>query len=323
MKSLNHSAEQVQTIVASASSSAQELGALSEELSATVEEVNATMDQIYNSSQEVASGSESLSATTEEVNATVQEIISNADLLSNKAGVALNTSEEILVQAASAKEKAVASIQYATSLYAEKQNSIMHAIEAGKVVNEVREMAGYISEIAAQTNLLSLNASIEAARAGDEGRGFAVVANEVRKLAVQSEESVVKIQKMTLLVEDAFENVSFQSQALLDFIDSTVISDYESFEQVSIQYKNDADMFHEITGEMVSSMHGLKISMAEVDQAMTNVAAVSQQSADNVSGIRNHISDTLQAFEDVAASSEHQANIAEMMNETVGKFVIE
>ncbi|MEK3751676.1 methyl-accepting chemotaxis protein [Paenibacillus sp. FSL E2-8871] len=323
VKSLNHSAEQVQTIVASASSSAQELGALSEELSATVEEVNATMDQIYNSSQEVASGSESLSATTEEVNATVQEIISNADLLSNKAGVALNTSEEILVQAASAKEKAVASIQYATSLYAEKQNSIMHAIEAGKVVNEVREMAGYISEIAAQTNLLSLNASIEAARAGDEGRGFAVVANEVRKLAVQSEESVGKIQKMTLLVEDAFENVSFQSQALLDFIDSTVISDYESFEQVSMQYKNDADMFHEITGEMVSSMHGLKLSMAEVDQAMTNVAAVSQQSADNVSGIRNHISDTLQAFEDVAASSEHQANIAEMMNETVGKFVIE
>ncbi|MEK4344095.1 methyl-accepting chemotaxis protein [Paenibacillus sp. FSL P4-0184] len=323
VKSLNHSAEQVQTIVASASSSAQELGALSEELSATVEEVNATMDQIYNSSQEVASGSESLSATTEEVNATVQEIISNADLLSNKAGVALNTSEEILVQAASAKEKAVASIQYATSLYAEKQNSIMHAIEAGKVVNEVREMAGYISEIAAQTNLLSLNASIEAARAGDEGRGFAVVANEVRKLAVQSEESVGKIQKMTLLVEDAFENVSFQSQALLDFIDSTVISDYESFEQVSMQYKNDADMFHEITGEMVSSMHGLKLSMAEVDQAMTNVAAVSQQSADNVSGIRNHISDTLQAFEDVAASSEHQANIAEMMNETVGRFVIE
>ena len=90
-----------------------------------------------------------------------------------------------------------------------------------------------------------------------------------------------------------------------------------------MQYKNDADMFHEITGEMVSSMHGLKLSMAEVDQAMTNVAAVSQQSADNVSGIRNHISDTLQAFEDVAASSEHQANIAEMMNETVGKFVIE
>ncbi|AIQ22318.1 methyl-accepting chemotaxis protein [Paenibacillus sp. FSL H7-0737] len=323
VKSLNHSAEQVQTIVTSASSSAQELGALSEELSATVEEVNATMDQIYNSSQEVASGSESLSATTEEVNATVQEIISNADLLSDKAGVALNTSEGILVQAASAKEKAVASIQYATSLYAEKQNSIMHAIEAGKVVNEVREIAGYISEIAAQTNLLSLNASIEAARAGDEGRGFAVVANEVRKLALQSEESVGKIQKMTLLVEDAFENVSFQSQALLDFIDSTVISDYESFEQVSMQYKNDADMFHEITGEMVSSMHGLKLSMAEVDQAMTNVAAVSQQSADNVSGIRNHISDTLQAFEDVAASSEHQANIAEMMNETVGKFVIE
>lgn len=323
VKSLNHSAEQVQTIVSSASSSAQELGALSEELSATVEEVNATMDQIYNSSQEVASGSESLSATTEEVNATVQEIISNADMLSDKAGVALNTSEEILIQAASAKEKAVASIQYATSLYAEKQNSIMHAIEAGKVVNEVREIAEYISEIAAQTNLLSLNASIEAARAGDEGRGFAVVANEVRKLAVQSEESVGKIQKMTLLVEDAFENVSFQSQALLDFIDSTVISDYESFEQVSMQYKNDADMFHEITGEMVSSMHGLKLSMAEVDQAMTNVAAVSQQSADNVSGIRNHISDTLQAFEDVAASSEHQANIAEMMNETVGRFVIE
>lgn len=322
VEALNASTEQIHSIVAGAAVSAQEMGALSEELSATIEEVNATMDQIYSSSQEVAAGSESLSATTDEVNATVQEIMYNATALSDKVGIAKNTSEHILDQAASAKEQAIHSIHIATSLYADKQKAIIQAIEAGKVVEEVKKIADYISEIASQTNLLSLNASIEAARAGDEGRGFAVVADEVRKLAVQSEQSVDQIRTMTVKVAGAVQDLASQSQELLQFIDSTVITDYKNFEEVSVQYKNDAQMFHEITGEMVDSMQGMKEAMEEVEHAMTNVAAVSQQSSNNISGIRNHISETLHAFEEVAASSEHQANIAETLNNTVGKFVV-
>lgn len=322
VQAMNQTSNQIHLIVSNAAASAQELGALSQELTATIQEVNVTMDEIYRSSQEVAAGSESLSATTEEVNATVLEITNTATTLSDRAGTVQNTSKQVLEKAASAKEKAIRSIEIATSLYAEKHRAVMQAIEAGKVVDEVKKMADYIASIANQTNLLSLNASIEAARAGEHGKGFAVVADEVRHLALQSEQSVEQIRKMTMSVEEAVHNLATQSHELLHFIDSTVVADYKSFEEVSAEYKNDALMFEEMTEEMLVSMQGLKFSIQEVEQAMMNVAVVSQQSFDNVSDIRNHISGTLNAIEDVSASSEHQANIAESLNETVGQFVI-
>ena len=87
-------------------------------------------------------------------------------------------------------------------------------------------------EISNQTNLLALNASIEAARAGESGRGFAVVATEIGNLADNSKTTVTEIQKITTDVVDAVRELSSGTINLIEFMDGTVINDYNSFVNV-------------------------------------------------------------------------------------------
>lgn len=96
----------------------------------------------------------------------------------------------------------------ATNLADSGQNAIAMVQELNQKNNDTTEILEFIKGIAAQTNLLGLNASIEAARAGEYGRGFAVVAEEVRKLAVQSQEAVKNIQKTLDDMSNAVSGIS-------------------------------------------------------------------------------------------------------------------
>lgn len=96
----------------------------------------------------------------------------------------------------------------ATSLAESGQSAVTMVQELNKKNNETTDILEFIKGIAAQTNLLGLNASIEAARAGEHGRGFAVVAEEIRKLAVQSQDAVKNIQKILQEMNGAVTQIS-------------------------------------------------------------------------------------------------------------------
>ncbi|MBU3153983.1 methyl-accepting chemotaxis protein [Clostridium estertheticum] len=319
-KALNKSVVNLKSLVSGISESATDISATSEELSATTEEISAKMDIVNESVKQVSIGSEQLSATTQEVNATTESIAENVSDVTLRANKAVEIASDIEVKAEKVRERAEISANNTNKLYDEKQESILKAIEDGKVVSEVKIMADEIENIASQTNLLALNAAIEAARAGEQGKGFAVVADEVRKLAEDSSDAVQRIQEVTLRVEEAFRNISSNAQEVLGFMENKVKPDYKLFVDTGKQYGEDAVVFNKISSNIGISMDTVNETVSEIKKAIENVSATAEQSVASTEEILASVNESVMAIGEITKASQDQAILAEKLNSMVQKF---
>lgn len=198
----------------------------------------------------------------------------------------------------------------------------MKAIEEGKIVSELKNMADTISSIADQTNLLALNAAIEAARVGEHGKGFSIVADEVRKLAEQSSESAAVIQQIVVQVQDSFDNLALNSSDILNYIEETVSKDYDTFIGIGVQYGKDAELQNQLTQELAVSVEGISATISGVNSAIQSVSATAEETSASSSEIALNVNETLSHIQRVALKAEKQAQIAEDLNALVNKFKI-
>lgn len=280
------------------------------------------MQNIDIATKEIYSGTENLSTTTEEVNASIEEITSNTTELSIKAKDGDLASKEIQERAAKIKEQGLRTIDMSKKIYKEKQSNIIKAIEKGKIVEEVKVMADSITNIASQTNLLALNAAIESARAGEMGRGFAVVAEEIRKLAKQSTGNVSNIQNVIVQVNEAFNNLSNNTQDILTFIDNNANPDYELFLETALKCEKDAVFIKAMSEEIAKSTNEILFTIQQASFAVENISETAQLSASNSDGILNSVNDTTMAIKEILISSQKQFGLSDELNTLVNKFKI-
>lgn len=321
-RALNQASENVKGLITEIMNSASDISATSEELSATVEEVSSKMEVVGQSTEQISNGIENLSANTEEINASAEEISANTNGLAKRANDAEMSVSEIKKRALDIKEKAARNIELGNSIYDEKRSNILKAIEDAKVVGEVKIMADSIGSIAEQTNLLALNAAIEAARAGEQGRGFAVVADEVRKLAEQSSQAVLNIQSMVGQVQAAFAGLSQSGQDVLEYIAKNVKPDYELLMDTGIQYERDSEFVNGIIEEISSSSRQMNEVVEQVSAAIQNVSLTAEESASSSEEILGSINEITIAISDVAKSAQSQAELAQRLTDMVQKFKV-
>ncbi len=295
------------------SESSQTLGASADTLTQGFQSIQDKMRSINDAMMNASSA-------TEEVNASVEDVSAAVNVLSKEAAHGLRQAEDIQVRAKKVQAESNAASHSAEQLAKEFSHKLEESIEQARTVEEIGTMATAISGIAEQINLLSLNASIEAARAGDSGRGFAVVAMEIGKLAKQTAETVEEIQATIRAVQDAFAKLSHDAKSILGFLNETVGPQYGEFVKVAEQYGDDAEVFREVSQKIAETSNKVNYTMEQVSKAMMQIANSAQDTADlsvQITGAVDSVSDSVQ---EVSAISQQQSDVAADLRETVSHF---
>ncbi|APO43647.1 methyl-accepting chemotaxis protein [Paenibacillus xylanexedens] len=202
----------------------------------------------------------------------------------------------------------------------------MAMAEVEQTVRELEEsavrittMTAYVSEIAKQTTMLSLNASIEAARAGEAGRGFAVVAGEVNKLAEQSAQSVKHIYAAVGEITtsmDKVKNSVAQSMQLFGEQEQATGQTRESFSAIRESVERISTGIHQLAEDM---QHSNQLS-TQVQQAIENISAITEQSAASSEEITASTSEQQRSFADASIKVKSLRDISSEMHQELLRF---
>lgn len=256
-----------------------------EQLSDTTKRVREMSSVNTDTTQELAAAMEETAATMETVNTTVSDIKERATDIERYSKEGRGSSVEVKERAGQLKLKTQAASEKTVQMYENVQQKTEAAMEQAKAVEKINQFTQAILEISSQTNLLALNASIEAARAGEAGKGFAVVAGEIGTLAAQTSTTVGSINEIIAEVNQAVANMTGCLKESTDFLEQTVLKDYEDFMGVADQYTKDATVFDDDMSAISGQINTLLSSIVEIADAMQGVSSTVSEAADGVTDI--------------------------------------
>ena len=283
------------------------------------------MDLLDGVMKENNSISEDNSATTQELAAGMQEtaagtamVVDNISAIQNSVMDIQELSEneqkesrDIMTRARQLRDNTKHSNDKAMAVYADMKNRTEEAVEKSKVVAKINELTDDIRHISSQTNLLALNANIEAARAGDAGRGFAVVATEIGALANQTFQTVDGINEIVGEVNEAVHNMTECIQVIMNFLEETVVTDYDAFGQVGEKYEQDAESFADSMQHIYTEISDLNRRITEIAETMDGFNRTITESAEGVNLIA---AKSGEAVEKTSEGYEHLRESVESLN---------
>ncbi|AXI11061.1 HAMP domain-containing protein [Oceanobacillus sp. 143] len=291
------------------------------ELTQLANEVTTGSQQISLTMEEIAAGTEKQADSTSELSSAMGSFSVKIQDTNEEGAKVRKTSMEVLELTSHGKQLMESSNQQMMEIDEIVKGSVekMDTLEAGS--QQISQLVSIIEEVANQTNLLALNAAIEAARAGEHGKGFAVVADEVRRLAEQVSVSVLDITQVV-------SNIQSESQAVAE----SLKAGYAEVKLGTSQIKTTAETLNKInsaTTEMVDYITVITGNLSEIadgsnemNVAIQEIAAITEESAAGIEETSATAQQSSSSMVEVAGSSVELEMLAEKLNELVRRFKI-
>ena len=276
-------------------------------------EVSATMDEIAAAMQEI-------SATVEELSSGSENIFESIIHLTDKINDGNVLTKDIQSRSLNYKTEIENEKTNAVAIINEIKNTLEQSIENSKEAAQIQSLTENILQIASQTNLLSLNAFIEAAHAGEAGKGFSVVAAQISELAESSRTIAKNIQEISTLVTESVTGLSSNSKKLLEFVNNDVLTDYDKFVAISDNYYNNAVNVNNILEEFTNGTSALKTTMSEMNHGINDISTTIEESANGTNDISSRIRNIASSVEAIKFQTAENQSIGNELKKNVEVF---
>jgi methyl-accepting chemotaxis protein len=319
VEAYNASRESLAAMIGQVAGTASSVSSASSQMASTSEEAGRAVGEIAHAVGDVAEGSQKQVMGIDEARRLTDEVSDASTRSAEDAAATAQAAEAARVIAA----EGATAVSEATAAMESVRGASAHAAEAiralGRKSDEIGGIVDAITNIAEQTNLLALNAAIEAARAGEQGRGFAVVADEVRKLAEESQEAAASI--ATLIGE-----VQSETGRAVEVVEDGAARTEQgaaTVEQAREAFRRIGGSVEDVTsrvGQIAASIQQIAASSQAMGDRMAEVAAVAEEASASAEEVSASTEQTSASTQEIAASAGDLARTASDLEALVAQF---
>lgn len=309
----------MQNVIHKVTEASMSVSASSEELTQSAREVKDSSEQMVLTMEGLAAGSETQANSALNLSEQMHSFVESVRTSQTESQRISDTSQEVLKLTSDGSDLMKQSVTQIDKIDVIVADAVQKVQGLDQQSDRISKLVQVVKDIADQTNLLALNAAIEAARAGEHGKGFAVVADEVRKLAEQVTNSVTEITNIVTFIQVETHDVVNSLNSGYKEVKSSITQIEQTGESFELIDKSISSMASNIS-EVANRMNDIATSSEQMNNLIGDIAAVSEESAAGVEQSSASTQQTSSSMDEVSRNADELSRLAEQLNEEISVF---